>query len=235
MARAILFLIPLITLAFAQNPADNDRDGYPDQAEYHAFSQRRAFMDWFAAIAEAQYGQIATDWLPAEQDCSGLLRYAYVQALAPKSLEWFQKYPYLRARTNPPPENYPMPYILRSVFRIASGSYQLSDVAEGKLVGLANSASLMQHATVFLGRSPEVAERGDVMFYSHPFAEGSGYHSMVYLGQGMVVYHTGTSPEEGGEVRLLSLETLGKHPDPSWHPVERNPHFLGFFRWKIVD
>ncbi|MEZ4606151.1 MAG: DUF1175 family protein [Deinococcales bacterium] len=73
------------------------------------------------------------------------------------------------------------------------------------------------------------------MTFVHPLAEGSAYHSMVYLGDGKVVYHTGASPEEGGEVRLLSLDTLNRHPDVTWHAVPENPYFLGFFRWKILD
>jgi uncharacterized protein YfaT (DUF1175 family) len=107
-------------------------------------------------------------------------------------------------------------------------------VEEGRFVGLATAAELMRYSSLPLGRTPDVAERGDLLFFAHPLAAGSGYHSMVYLGDGMVVYHTGLSAEAGGEVRLLSLATLSKHPDSSWHPVPENPHFLGFYRWKIV-
>jgi hypothetical protein len=51
----------------------------------------------------------------------------------------------------------------------------------------------------------------------------------------MVVYHTGGSVQDGGEVRLLSLETLMKHPDSAFHPAPGNPNFLGFYRWKILQ
>ena len=127
-----------------------------------------------------------------------------------------------------------MPEISRSVFRVAPGPYQKGDVEAGKLVGRTTALYLMRYNTVFLGRTPDKARRGDLLFFVHPLAVGSAYHSMVYLGNGMVVYHTGLSPEEGGEVRLLSLETLGQHPVKSWHPVPENPNFLGFFRWNIL-
>ena len=65
--------------------------------------------------------------------------------------------------------------------------------------------------------------------------ELGSYHSMVYLGGGRVVYHTGASAAEGGEVRLLTLATLMRHPNPAFHPTRSNPSFLGVYRWKILE
>jgi hypothetical protein len=42
-------------LAAPYSSADLDRDGYPDIAEFHSSAQREAFLEWFAAIAEAQF------------------------------------------------------------------------------------------------------------------------------------------------------------------------------------
>lgn len=214
---------------------DSHGSGFPDVTLITAPAEQRAFRLWFAAIAEAQYTAPSPAW--QHLDCSGLLRFAYVQALAPKTADWFAQFPYLNPPWVQPPAEpgYPMPVISRSVFRNAPGSFREDDVHEGRLVGMADTYELMRYNSVHLGDSAAAAERGDLMFYSHPLAEGSGYHSMVYLGDGMVVYHTGASPEEGGEVRLLSLETLARHPDSSWHPTPDNPHFLGFFRWRIIS
>lgn len=239
--RAVHALLVAAALAFAPvqyalaAPLDTDGDGYPDATEITGAGERLAFAEWFAAIAEAQYTAPSPAW--EHRDCSGLLRFAFVQALEPKTAEWFARFPYLAPPAVPPPAapGYPMPVVSRSVFRIAPGPYAADDVHEGKMVGMATAAEMMHHSSVPLGRTPDTARRGDLIFYAHPLAEGSGYHAMVYLGDGMVVYHTGASPEEGGEVRLLSLSALGRHPDPSWHPVPANPHFLGFFRWKIID
>ena len=214
---------------------DSDQDGYPDFVEITSSAERVAFMQWFAAIAEAQYTAPASDW--EYQDCSGLLRYAFVETLKPKDSSWFAKFPFLNAPKVAPIRSigYPMPVLSRSVFRNAAGSYQKSDVEEGRIVGLATAEELMRYSSFPLGRSERLAQRGDLLFFIHPLAQGSLYHSMVYLGNGLVVYHTGFSPEDGGEVRLLSLETLRKHPDPTWHPDENNRYFLGFYRWKILD
>jgi hypothetical protein len=225
-----LFLV--WTLGAAQ---DSDSDGFPDVVEISSSAERVAFMEWFAAISEAQYTAPAPDW--EYRDCSGLLRYAFVEALKPKDTAWFSKFPFLQVPDVAPIRSlsYPTPVLSRSVFRIMPGVYQKDDVEEGRIVGLATAEELMRYSSIPLGRTEHVARRGDLLFFIHPLAEGSLFHSMVYLGDGRVVYHTGYSPEDGGEVRLLSLETLRKHPDPTWHPDEHNPYFLGFYRWKILD
>ena len=73
------------------------------------------------------------------------------------------------------------------------------------------------------------------------------YHSMIYLGPSQIensagpflVYHTGPLHQAGqatigGELRRPSVAELQKHPDPSWHPVTENPHYLGVYRWNIL-
>jgi uncharacterized protein YfaT (DUF1175 family) len=231
--RVVGLALLLCGVALA-SPLDSDGDGYPDAVKLRDAADRLAFLEWFAAVAEAQYTAMADTW--TERDCSGLLRFAFVQALKPKDAAWFAQFSYLPPIGVPPVRelSYPLPMIGRSVFRIAPGPFQADDVVAGRMVGLATAEELMRYASVPLGRTPEVARRGDLLFFAHPLAEGSGYHSMVYLGEGRVVYHTGLRPHDGGEVRLLSLAALAKHPDPSWHPLPHNPHFLGFFRWKIV-
>lgn len=231
----LLAALVLLQPALAEGVQDTHGSGFPDVTLISSPAEQRAFRLWFAAIAEAQYTAPAPSW--EHLDCSGLLRFAYVQALAPKTPAWFEQFPYFDQPNVPPPTQpgYPMPVVSRSVFRNAPGTFRMDDVEEGRLVGMADTHELMRYNSVYLGHYPQAAERGDLMFFSHPLAEGSGYHSMVYLGDGMLVYHTGASPEEGGEVRLLSLDTLSRHPDSSWHPVPDNPHFLGFFRWRIIS
>lgn len=213
---------------------DVDRDGYPDVAELRG-EDRARFSEWFAAIAESQYYGLNVDWKVEDQDCAGLLRYAFVQALVHHDAAWKAKFKFLPTPRLPSVQNqtYPLPVLSRSVFRVAPGAYQAGDVAAGKLVGRTSAQYLANAAAQRVTRNINEARRGDLLFFFRPRL--GAYHSMVYLGGGMVVYHTGASPEEGGEVRLLSIQTLMKHPEKAFHPLSSNPNFLGVYRWKVLQ
>ena len=213
---------------------DVDRDGYPDVAELRG-EDRARFSEWFAAIAESQYYGLNVDWKVEDQDCAGLLRYAFVQALVHHDAVWKAKFRFLPAPRLPSVQNqtYPLPVLSRSVFRVAPGAYQAGDVAAGKLVGRTSAQYLANAAAQRVSRNINEARRGDLLFFFRPRL--GAYHSMVYLGGGMVVYHTGASPEEGGEVRLLSIQTLMKHPEKAFYPLNSNPNFLGVYRWKVLQ
>jgi uncharacterized protein len=229
-------LIPVLnpTLADTRAATDSDRDGYPDLTELRG-ADRDAFNEWFARIAESQFYGISSDWALAEQDCSGLVRYAFKNALLPHDAAWLAKFKFLPRGKVGQVEAYswPLPLIRYAVYRVAPGRYEPSDVREGRLSVWASAKYLANFSSEFVTKDWRQARRGDLLFFLRPNL--GSYHSMVYLGKGMVVYHTGESPEHGGEVRLLSLETLSKHPDRAFHVQVRNPSFLGFYRWKILQ
>jgi len=105
---------------------DSNADGYPDSLELHSSSQRDAFMLWFAAIAESQYTAPNADW--TLRDCSGLLRYAYTEALKPKTRSWWSRFRYFPDRTIAPLELDIAPILGTSPFRTRGGSLTRSDL-----------------------------------------------------------------------------------------------------------
>ncbi|MGY2896248.1 DUF1175 family protein [Deinococcus sp. UYEF24] len=214
--------------------ADGDHDGYPDALELVG-ADRVSFADWFASVAESQYYAMSADWKPETRDCSGLLRYAFFNALAPHDAAWYAKFRYLPPPHTPPVRAYhlPAPLVRYSLFRVAPGDYRPDDVKTGRMVGRTTVQFLMRNSMVFVSRDPGRARRGDLLIFLRP--ELASYHSMVYLGNGLVVYHTGASVAEGGQVRLVTLATLNRHPDAAFHPTVSNPNFLGVYRWKILD
>jgi uncharacterized protein YfaT (DUF1175 family) len=205
--------------------ADGDGDGYPDALELSG-SDRAAFADWFASVAEAQFYGPSPDWLKADRDCAGLLRYAYRAALEPHDAAFFRRFAFL-----PRPRHgevraygYPAPLVSRSLFRVAAGPYRAGDVEAGLLVGRTDARHLANHASLPVSKTASGARRGDLLFFLRP---GLGaYHSMVYLGDGRVVYHTG-EVAGGGEVRLLTLATLMRHPRPRLPPHRVEPELSG--------
>ena len=239
----ILFCILLLCCGLIQiKPAladtraanDADSDGYPDVLELRG-GDRVAFNEWFARIAESQFYGLSSDWAPQERDCSGLLRYAFKNALMPHDATWRAKFKFLpRGKIGQVGAySWPMPLIRYAAYRITTGRYEPSDLREGRLLAWASAKYLANFSSEFVTKDWRQAQRGDLVFFLRPNL--GSYHSMVYLGKGMVVYHNGESAEHGGEVRLLSLETLSKHPDRAFHVDVRNPNFLGFYRWKILQ
>ena len=216
------------------SPADADGDGYPDALRLVG-QDRARFADWFASVAESQFYGMSADWRPESRDCSGLVRYAFSNALMPHDAAWFRKFAYLPRPQLPSvvAYGYPLPILGKFVFRVAPGAYRWDDIQAGRFVGRTTVQYLANYSSVRVSRDPGQARRGDLLIFLRP-ALGS-YHSMIYLGGGRVVYHTGARPEEGGEVRLVTLATLMRHPDPAFRPTPSNPNFLGVYRFKILE
>ena len=64
---------------------------------------------------------------------------------------------------------------------------------------------------------------------------GAGVSAFAEGASDWLVYHTGSSASDAGEVRKVRLSVLARHPDPRWRPVAANRNFLGFYRLKILE
>ncbi len=228
-----------VEISIVAPEGDADKDGYPDVAELNSEGDRAAFLNWFAAIAESQYAEKSFDFYPKNQDCAGLLRYSYVEALKRHDKMWHKNHK-IRARLIGPDVsafNYPeVPELGTNLF--------LQGDKEHSFGPFADAETLMKHNTKFLGYAPEQLRSGNLLFYERPADETVGsWHSMIYLApeqydEAYVVYHTGPRgtavPDGSGEVRKVLFSELMEHPDMSWHPVKNNQYFRGFYRWKLV-
>lgn len=227
-----LGLLLLVAPAREAAPVDADGDGYPDLAELHSRGDRRAFLEWFALIAEAQARQLDPRWDPAQRDCAGLLRFAYRQALLRHDPRWLQATPELSGRA---PEltalhGPELPVLGTRLFRVGSGPFDPQAIARD-FAPTATAERLVRGSARPL-RPGERPARGDLLLFRDV---GQGLaHAMVFLGEDRVVYHTGPSADGPGEVRLTTLSALARHPSPAWTPDPANPAFAGFFRWRIV-
>ena len=205
-------------------PADADGDGYPDAAELRSLEDRRAFLGWFALIAEAQASAPDPRWMPEQRDCAGLVRFAYRQALARHDSAWLARAPYLPGFA-PDVSRFQLghvPLLGDDLFRVGPDTFAPSATAERLVLGSARPL-----------REGERPERGDVLLFRSTADDVA--HVMVYLGGGRVAYHTGPrGPDDPGEVRRASTDELARHPDPRWRPIAANPVFAGYYRWRIV-
>jgi hypothetical protein len=226
-------------------PEDQDRDGLPDAAELLTEEDRAAFTSWFVTIAEAQATATDDAWADVHRDCAGLIRFAYKSALVRHDAAWLAKRRYLPSIGHPDVAafHYPdLPILGDRPFRAIAGPFDPRAARDVQFTAAAGARALFEHNTSPISRDLAGARAGDLSFFSVPHGAGSRMHSMILLGArpgathhepaARVVYHTGDG--DRGEVRLLSIDELLHHPDPSWHPVPHNSRFLGVRRLALV-
>ncbi len=232
-----LFLVALaVSVSLGPHkPQDKDQDGFPDAAELQSTSDRANFRRWFVAIALSSYEN------PRDEigDCAGLVRFAYREALKAHDAGWREGFGDLLDPSIPEIKafHYPdVPFIGTDIFRLAPGSYNNFDRAEGRFGNFADVPHLMRYHTRFLGRTLSSGiQQGDLLFFT---PHGNPTHVMIYLeigGEPYLLYHTGPGDEDEGSMRLVRFQTLSALEDENWRPDEQNPSFAGFYRFKILD
>src|SRR6267142_2167996 len=215
---------------------DEDNDGIPDAAELKTFADRDSFRRWFTRIAEMQFYRISDQWNPEQRDCSGLVRFAWREALRRHDRLWFQKMGPGYEAIAPDVAGYDKEGRLLGdkLFRTDFGRYESSDLANGTFSEFADARTLKNFNTVFISRDRRQARPGDLLFFYQPWVKKYPYHVMIFIGDlslagegaaDWVVYHTGASPTDEGTVKKVQLSILDHHPDARWRPLESNKNF----------
>jgi hypothetical protein len=228
---------------------DSDDDGFPDAAELRSSDDRDSFRRWFAYIAEMQFYKLSGAWNEDQRDCAGLVRFAWREALRGHDRTWFQSISdggegYEAVAPDVKAYDLKRSPLGEKLFRADFGPFRQSDLADGKFSEFADARTLKNHNATFISRDRRQARRGDLLFFHQPWVQKFPYHVMIYIGDARhegegggdwVVYHTGSSPNDKGEVKKVRLAVLDHHPDRRWRPVTNNPNFLGFYRLKILE
>lgn len=221
---------------------DRFGDGTPDFLRLDSAADRRAFRRWFTLLAEAQYYR-ERESLPAGiADCSGLVRFAYREALRPHDGEWATSIG-LHVPAGEPVRKwaYPRTPLAANLFRVKPGPFVEADLTAAAFAQFADAATLRALNTHRVGADLGAAQPGDLLFYRQ-LEQDQSYHAMVFVGRSQhepgpesyVVYHTGPIGRDRGEVRRPSAKELEMHPNPRWRPLPGNGNFLGIYRWNIL-
>jgi uncharacterized protein YfaT (DUF1175 family) len=230
---------------------DSDNDGIPDAAELRSSDDRDNFRRWFVHVAEMQFYKPSGAWNEDQRDCAGLVRFAWREALRSHDRAWFQMMGEGYEAVAPDVKAYDLKRspLGEKLFRADFGSFHPSDLADSadpannKFSEFADARTLKNHNATFISRDRRQAQRGDLLFFHQPWVQKYPYHVMIFIGDARqegegagdwVVYHTGSSPGDKGEVKKVRLAVLDHHPDRRWRPVANNPNFLGFYRLKIL-
>lgn len=194
-------------------------------------SDRAAFRSWFVLLADAQFERPAAE----VTDCAALVRFAMREALRAHTPAWARRValPFLPqfpdVRSAPPARDGSLP--LFRVNRAASASH--AEFADARTIVALN--------TVPVGRDVGHAQPGDLLYFRQA-GQTQPDHLMVVVGRSLfdrdgndwVVYHTGPSADDPGEVRKVRLSTLRQHPSARWRPIAGNPAFAGVFRLRAL-
>lgn len=221
---------------------DRFADGTPDFLRLDSAADRRAFRRWFTLLAEAQYYR-ERESLPADiADCSGLVRFAYREALRPHDGEWATSIG-LHVPAGEPVRKwvYPRTPLGANLFRVKPGPFAEANLTAAAFAQFADAATLRALNTHRVGADLGAALPGDLLFYRQ-LEQDQPYHAMVFVGRSQhepgsesyVVYHTGPIGRDRGEVRRPSAKELEMHPNPRWRPLPGNGNFLGIYRWNIL-
>jgi uncharacterized protein YfaT (DUF1175 family) len=234
-------LVSIVRVKFVTSDADSFGDGMPDFLRLHSSEDRKAFRAWFTLIAEQLYDRNPATLPAGVEDCAGLLRYAYREALMDHDDRWFADQKAAGLLTVMPPlesvhqYQYPETPLGASLFRTRVGVFSADDLADGAFAQFADAHTLMDANTHFISRDIHMALSGDLIFYRQ-LGQRSPYHSMIVTsgGTSAVVYHTGPIGKAKGEMRRMTILQLLNYPDARWRPVPSNPNFLGVYRWNIL-
>lgn len=220
--------------------SDSDNDGFPDIMELTNEPDISNFINWFVDIAESQFYKESYGWAEINKSCSGLVTFAYKEALKKHTNEWVRNYKFLIRKNIGDVEkfNYPeIPVLGDRIFRTKKPPFTKDDLSDDTYNITANVNTLMNFNLKFSGKDISMIKKGDVLFFLNENHPEYPYHSMIYCGDNKnIVYHTGhIDDKNNGEVRLIKIDLLSKHPDWKWHPKIDNPNFIGFFRWNIIN
>jgi uncharacterized protein YfaT (DUF1175 family) len=226
-------------------PDDSDtlRDGTPDFLRLDDERDRTAFRNWFTWLAEAQYFQAPAARSYEITDCAALVRYAYREALHVHDSAWAnsEQLPFLPPFDSVAKYQYPVTPLYSSLFRTRPGPFRHDDLADGTFLQFADAKTLWLYNSHIVSRDIGRALPGDLLLYrqesDHPI-----FHAMIYLGESQlrpdgrryVLYHTGPTGKDPGEMRRLTVEELLRFPQPEWRPLDDNESFLGVARWNIL-
>lgn len=196
-------------------------------------TDRTAFRNWFAFLAEAQYFTPPASRAPEVTDCSSLVRYAYREALRRHDSQWAAHANLILIPALPSVQKYNYPATPSGPRLFVTGPQNRAEFADAE--------TLYRFNVFAVGRTLTQAHRGDLLFFRqiHGTTE---YHTMIVLDTSQitrgasrfVVYDTGPEGSEGGQIKRLTYKELLDFPEPRWRPLPENGAFLGVFRWNIL-
>ncbi|HOI95681.1 MAG TPA: DUF1175 family protein [Syntrophobacter fumaroxidans] len=212
------------------------RRGEPREEDEYAYlvpSDERAVRESVTRLALFQARKLSRRWEERQRDCSGLVRFAYREAIEVRSPKQQQKLG-IPATLHLPPVS----PLSRRLFPRYPFIWQTGYESDGKprFGPFADAETLVGFNFRKKARSLDAASSGDLLVFRKSFEDDQPYHLMIFVEdrpENLAVYHNGERGEEA-QVRVVRMSDLMRSPDPVWIPGADNPHFLGVYEWNRI-
>ncbi len=205
-------------------------DGNDEEAAFLSPEDETAVRETVTRLALLQAKKLSPQWERQQQDCSGLVRFAYREALAVASPKEKQKLGVPNALHLPTVSE-----LSRKVLPQYPLIWQVGIASDGdpRFGAFADAETLIGFNFRKKARDLRAARNGDLLVFQKALESDRPYHLMIFVENrpgDLVVYHNGASGHEA-QVRVVRVRDLMDSPDPVWIPTTDNPHFLGVYEW----
>jgi hypothetical protein len=196
-------------------------------------SDEEAMRKSVTRLALLQARRLSPRWEERQRDCSGLVRFAYREALEARSVAQQEKLGIPEALHLPSVSEYS-----RRLFPQYPRIWQVGYDADGtaRFGSFADAETLIGFNFRKKSRDMGSARDGDLLVFQKAMEDDQPYHLMIFVEnrpEDLVVYHNG-APGPDARVRVTRLGDLMRSPDPVWIPAIDNAHFLGVYEWKRI-
>ncbi len=205
-------------------------EGEEEDLSYLQPFDEEALREAVTRLALLQARRMSPQWEDKQRDCSGLVRFAYREALEPRSPKQKRKLGIPNSLNLPATSEWS-----RRVLPQYPQIWQVGMERDGKprYGAFADAETLIGFNFHKKTRDLTLAGNGDLLVFQKTLEDDQPYHLMIFVKNrpdNLVVYHNGARGEEA-QVRVVRVTDLMDSPDTVWIPVTDNPHFLGVYEW----
>jgi uncharacterized protein len=204
----------------------------PDDQElgFLSPSDEKALREAVTRLALLQARKLSPRWEGGQRDCSGLVRFAYREALEVRTIKSQQQLGVPAALHLPTVSE-----LSRKAFPQYPRIWQVGLEYDGtpRYGPFADSETLIGFNFRKKTRDLGLARNGDLLVFQKAPEDDQPYHLMIFVEDhpdNLVVYHNGARGDEA-QVRVVRVSDLMESPDAVWVPRQENPHFLGVYEW----
>lgn len=190
-------------------------------------SEENRFRTAIVNLALFQAKSISLNWTQEQQDCAGLVRFVYREALKKRTVK--------QRNLLKIPVNLYFPSLTDDTRKLFPHYPNIWEVSKKNYSSFADAENLITYNFNFISKEISDLELGDLLVFNKNESSLEPWHLMIYVGKEnnkpLAIYHNGEKNKDA-KIRIVSIFDLMNSPDPQWLPSKNNPFFMGIYKWK---